>query len=96
MKDPRDIVIRPILTEKTLNLKNTANQYVFEVARDANKIEVKHAVEQLFKVRVEKVQIINVKGKIRRVRRAPGRTRSWKKAIVKLKSGDSIPIFEGA
>ncbi len=96
MKDPRDIVIRPILTEKTLTLRDKYNQYVFEVAKDANKIEIKKAIEELFKVHVEKVRVINVKGKVKRLRRAPGKTRSWKKAIVTLKAGDSIPIFEGA
>lgn len=96
MRDPRDVIIRPILTEKTVMLKEKANQYVFEVAMDANKPEIKRAVEELFKVKVEDVKVIRVKGKIKRVRRAPGRTRSYKKAIVKLKKGDSIPLFEGA
>jgi len=96
MKDPRDIIIRPILTEKALRLKEQANQYVFEVAPSANKPQVKYAVENLFRVHVEEVKIINKKGKIRRVRRAPGRTKRIKKAIVKLRSGESIPIFEGA
>ncbi len=95
MRDPRDIIIRPILTEKTYKLQVDNNQYVFEVARDANKIEVKKAIEELFRVSVEKVQIINVKPKPKRLRRAPGKTRAWKKAIVRLRKGETIPLFEG-
>jgi large subunit ribosomal protein L23 len=96
MRDPRDIIIRPILTEKAILLREKGNHYVFEVAKDANKPEIKRAVEELFKVHVEEVRVIRMKGKVRRVRRAPGRTRSYKKAIVKLRAGESIPIFEGA
>jgi len=94
--DPRDIIIRPILTEKALFLRDRHNQFVFEVKREANKIEVKRAVEELFKVRVEEVRLINMKGKPRRVRRAPGYTRRFKKALVKLRAGDTISVFEGA
>jgi len=96
MRDPRDVIIRPIITEKSHRLRELYNQYVFEVAKDANKHEIKEAVQRLFGVDVESVRVINVKGKVRRLRRAPGRTRSWKKAIVKLKKGQTIPIFEGA
>ncbi len=95
MRDPRDIIIRPVLTEKTYRLQAENNQYVFEVARDANKVEVKKAIEELFRVNVEKVQIINVKPKPKRLRRAPGKTRAWKKAIVRLRKGETIPLFEG-
>lgn len=94
MRDPRDIVIRPIITEKTALLRENG-QFVFEVAPDSNKIEIKRAVEELFKVHVEKVRVINMKPKPRRVRLAPGYTKSWKKAIVTLKKGESIPFFEG-
>jgi large subunit ribosomal protein L23 len=94
MKDPRDIVIRPIITEKTALLREYG-QFVFEVAPDANKIEIKKAIEDLFKVHVEKVRVINVKPKPRRVRLAPGYTKAWKKAIVTLRKGESIPFFEG-
>ena len=94
-KEAADIVRSPLLTEKAFQLKDRANQYVFEVIKNANKIEIKKAVEDLFKVHVLEVQVINVKGKMRRVRRAPGLTRSWKKAVVRLKPGDSIPTFEG-
>ncbi len=94
MKDPRDVILRPIVTEKS-TLVRESNQYIFEVARDSNKIEIKKAVEDLFKVHVEKVRVINMKPKPRRVRLAPGYTKSWKKAIVTLKEGESIPFFEG-
>jgi len=94
MKDPRDIIIRPIITEKSAMLREFG-QYVFEVAPDSNKLEIKKAVEELFKVHVEKVRVINVKPKPKRVRLAPGYTRRWKKAIVTLKEGEHIPFFEG-
>ncbi|MCS7281354.1 MAG: 50S ribosomal protein L23 [Desulfobacterota bacterium] len=91
-----DIIIRPIITEKSTNIKDLNNQYVFEVRKDANKIEVKRAIENLFKVKVLSVRIINMKGKERRVGRIIGRRRNWKKAIVKVSPEDKIPIFEGA
>lgn len=95
MKDPRDIVIRPIFTEKAVRIKDDENQYVFEVQRSANKPEIKKAVEHLFRVHVEKVQVMNYQGKLRRQRRAVGRRRSFKKAVVTLKKGERIPVFEG-
>ncbi len=96
MKDPRDIIIRPILTEKVTFLREKlGNYYAFEVARDANKPQIKKAIEDLFKVKVEDVKIVNMKGKPRRVRRAPGYTRAYKKAYVKLKKGERIEGLEG-
>jgi large subunit ribosomal protein L23 len=95
MRDPRDIIIRPIFTEKAVRMKDAENKYVFEVAKDANKPEIKKAIETLFKVHVEKVAVVNYKGKSRRLRRAIGKTKSFKKAIVTLKKGERIPIFEG-
>ncbi|MCX7857375.1 MAG: 50S ribosomal protein L23 [Deltaproteobacteria bacterium] len=91
-----DVVIRPIITEKSTNLKDESNQYVFEVHRNANKIEVKRAVERLFKVKVISVRIINMEGKKRRIGRFLGKRRDWKKAIVRISPEDKIPIFEGA
>jgi large subunit ribosomal protein L23 len=93
MFDPRKIIIRPILTEKALKLREY-NQYVFEVKKDANKIDIKRAVEELFKVKVEKVRTINVRGKPRRMGLFEGRTSSWKKAIVTLKEGERIEGLE--
>ncbi|MEO0089379.1 MAG: 50S ribosomal protein L23 [candidate division WOR-3 bacterium] len=93
MFDPRKIIIRPILSEKALRLREY-NQYIFEVAKDANKIDIKKAVEELFKVKVEKVRTINVRGKPRRMGIFEGRTSSWKKAIVTLKEGERIEGLE--
>ncbi|HOP86871.1 MAG TPA: 50S ribosomal protein L23 [Syntrophorhabdaceae bacterium] len=91
-----DIILRPIITEKSTLLKETGNQYVFEVHRDANKIEIKKAVEKLFKVKVLSVQVINMEGKKKRLGRFFGKRSDWKKAIVKLNPNDKISIFEGA
>jgi len=96
MKSPYDIVIRPIITEQSmedLDLK----KYVFEVAKDANKIEIAKAVEEIFDVTVVKVNTLNVPGKLKRQGRYPaGKTASWKKAVVKLSPGSkTIEIFEG-
>ena len=91
-----DIVVRPIITEKSSLLKESGNQYVFEVQRDANKIEIKKAVEKLFKVKVVSVQISNIEGKKKKVGRFAGKKPDWKKAIVKLNPKDKITIFEGA
>lgn len=91
-----DIVVKPIITEKSSLLKDTANQYVFVVQRDANKIEIKKAVEKLFKVKVVSVHISNMEGKKRKVGRSSGKRPDWKKAIVKLNTKDKITIFEGA
>ena len=91
-----DIVLRPIITEKSSQMKEGANQYVFQVQRNANKIEIKNAVEKLFKVKVLSVQISNIEGKKKRLGRFSGKTPDWKKAVVKLSPKDKISIFEGA
>ena len=91
-----DVVIRPIITEKSSLLKETANQYVFEVQRDANKIEIKKAVEKLFKVKVVSVSVVQLEGKKKRMGRFAGKKPDWKKAYVKLSPKDKITIFEGA
>lgn len=96
MKDLREVIIRPVLTEKAMEHKEKYNKVTFEVARDANKLEVKQAVEQLFGVKVEKVNIITVHGKRRyRFRRLVGKEPDWKKAVVTLKPGYTIELFEG-
>ena len=95
MKDPFQIIERPLLTEKSMDLSHHG-KYTFKVLKDANKIEIADAVEQIFKVNVVKVNTITVRGKKRRVGRYPeGRTSDWKKAIVTLKTGQSITLFEG-
>ncbi len=91
-----DIILRPIITEKSTLQKETGNQYVFEVQRSANKIEIKKAVERLFKVKVLSVQIAVMEGKKKRLGRFFGKRSDWKKAIVKLSPKDKIGIFEGA
>ena len=93
MKNPRDVVKRPIITEKSYKLMEQ-NKYTFEVDRKSNKIEIKYAVEEIFDVTVEKVNIINVKPKKRRVGRYTGLTRNKKKAIVTLAKGQKIAEFE--
>jgi large subunit ribosomal protein L23 len=91
-----DIVLRPIITEKSTLLKDVGNQYVFEVQRGANKIEIKKAVEKLFKVKVVSVHISNMEGKKKRLGRFAGKKPDWKKAVIKLSPKDKITIFEGA
>ena len=93
MKDARDIIKRPIITEKSYDLMNE-NKYTFEVDKKANKIEIKKAVEVLFSVKVEKVNVINVSSKKRRVGRYEGFTPSMKKAIITLAKGQTIDRFE--
>ena len=100
MKDPRQIIVRPILTEKSVG-QTTQRKYTFEVAPTANKIEIRQAVEALFVgARVGDVNTMMVRGKTRRMggfrrgRRVAGRTASWKKAVVTLLEG-AIPAFEG-
>ncbi|NPA49723.1 MAG: 50S ribosomal protein L23 [Thermodesulfobacteria bacterium] len=94
MKDPRKIILQPAITEKSMYLKEKNNQVTFWVHPDANKIEIKKAVEDLFNVKVEKVQTIRVKGKPKRVYRYEGRRPVRKKAIVRLAPGQTIEFFE--
>lgn len=92
MKDPREVIIRPIITEHSYDMMEKG-VYTFEVAKSANKIEVRKAVEEIFNVKVTKVNIINVKPKPKRVRYQIGKTRAWKKAMVTLAEGDTIELF---
>ena len=90
----QDIVIRPIITEKSM-AGNAEKKYTFEVCKDANKIEIAKAGEELFGVKVQKVNTLNVRGKLRRQGRYEGYTRSWKKAVVTLTEGSkTIEFFE--
>ncbi len=95
MRNPHDIILRPVLTEKAMQLKEKENKIVVEVARDANKIEIKKAFESLFNVKVKKVATVNVKPKKKRLGRFEGRTRAWKKAIVTLREGEKLDFIEG-
>ncbi len=91
---PEQILRRPIvLTEKANVLREQSNQVIFEVARAANKIEIKNAVQKLFKVTVLGVNTMIVRGKERRMGRGHARAQNWKKAIVTLKGGDTIDFF---
>ena len=91
------IIKRPlILTEKGTNLRDTENQYLFEVDLRANKIEIRKAVETLFEVTVTDVNTLIMRGKMKRMGRTTAKTRNWKKAIVTLAADDSIDFFEGA
>ena len=94
-KESYDIILRPLLTEKGMNLQENVNKYLFEVRKDANKIDVRRAVEKIFKVNVTKVNIIVVPGKWKRVGKFEGRGTGWKKAVVTLKAGDKIEFYEG-
>jgi len=95
MRDPYEVIERPLVTEKSI-VGAERGKYTFRVSRDANKIEIAKAVEQIFKVKVNSVNTMTVKGKKKRLGRYPeGRTPDWKKAIVTLKPGDKIEIFEG-
>ena len=93
MKDPREVIIRPVITEHSYDAMEN-NVYTFEVAKSAPKEEIASAVEKLFGVHVVKVNTMNVSGKKKRVRyQTPGTTRSWKKAVVTLAPGETIEIF---
>jgi large subunit ribosomal protein L23 len=89
-----DILIEPVLSEKATLLREEG-KYVFKVHPDANKYEIKEAVRRLFNVKVIDCTVMNVGGKLKRVRTRPGRTSSWKKAIVRLAPGESIKVFAG-
>ncbi len=94
-RDPSNVVIQPILTEKSAKLAAELNQYTFKVRLDATKPEIRQAIEKLFNVDVEWVNTMIVKGKPRGMRWLNrGRTSRWKKAIVKVKEGQKIGIFE--
>ena len=95
MKAPQDIIIKPVITEKSMDeLQN--GKYTFKVAKNANKIEIKKALEALFGVEVSKVNTLNVNGKAKRVGRFEGRTSDWKKAVVTLtEDSKTIEFFEG-
>jgi large subunit ribosomal protein L23 len=94
IKDARTIVKKVLITEKGTLLRETQNQYFFEVARDANKIEIKRAIESIFQVKVDSVQTMQLRGKVKRQGRWVGKRNDWKKAIVTLKPDQKIELFE--
>jgi large subunit ribosomal protein L23 len=93
---PYDVIIRPLITEKTNIQKEISNQFSFEVDRRANRIDIRKAVENIFKVKVAGVRTMHVKGKKKRRGRVAGKQKDWKKAIVTLMPGERIDFFEGA
>ena len=96
MRVPQEIIQAPLITEKGSLLAESTQQVLFKVRPDANKIEVKRAVETLFKVKVVKIRMARYLGKVRRIGRSIGRRPQWKKAYVTLKEGDKIDFFGGA
>lgn len=96
MRGLQEVIRAPLVSEKGTLLAEGANQVLFKVRPEANKIEVKKAVEALFKVKVEKVRMARYLGKVRRVGRNMGRRPEWKKAYVTLREGDKIDFFGGA
>ncbi|MDD5773620.1 MAG: 50S ribosomal protein L23 [bacterium] len=89
---PQSIIVRPVITERATEMRDKNNKYLFEISTQANKQEVKAAIEELFKVKVESVNILNVLGKFRRIRGKLGKKSDWKKAFVTLKEGNKIDI----
>ena len=92
---PSEVLIRPVISEKSYE-QIAQNQYTFRVHKDAHKTQIRQAVEELFEVRVERVNIVKVQAKPKRRGLFKGTKPGWKKAIVELKAGDTIEIFEGA
>ena len=93
MKDLTRVIVRPVVTEKTTDM-GESNKFVFEVARAANKVEIKQAVERFFGVKVVDVRTMNMKGKPKRLGRHEGMRAGWKKAIVTVGDGEKIDIFD--
>ena len=94
MKEPQAVIRRALITEKGTALRELRNQYHFEVARDANKLEIKRAIEALFSVKVGSVRTQQLRGKVRRQGRYLGKRSDWKKAIVTLLPDQKIELFE--
>ncbi len=94
MAEIHEILIRPLVTEKAVAGESTINTYIFEVGETANKHQIKDAVERFFNVQVEDVRTVRVRGKIKRFGRFYGRRSHWKKAYVKLASGQTLNFFE--
>ncbi len=92
-QNPRDIIFKPIITEKTIQMQNDDNKVTFEVARHANKVAIKLAIEEIFNVKVEKVNVVNVLPRKKRMGKYEGKTKHVKKAIVKLAEGSNIDII---
>ena len=96
MRDPRSVLVRPLMTEKSMQQKEELNAVTFKVAVDANKVEIRQAVERVFNVKVADVRTTSVQGKWKRMGRFEGQRSDWKKAIVTLQPGHKIELVEGA
>jgi len=94
MNNARDIIVRPLVTEKSISAQDKNNTVVFEVKKDANKIAIKQAIEEIFKVKVDSINVVNQKPKTKRMGRYEGKTNQLKKAYVKLKEGSKIEILQ--
>ncbi len=94
MIDPNQVIVGAIVTEKAERLRTDSHKYTFRVSREANKIDIRRAIEKLFKVHVADVHVMNQLGKMRRMGRYQGRRPDWKKAIVTVKKGESIEALE--
>jgi large subunit ribosomal protein L23 len=95
-RDPREVLIRPLMTEKTMREKDEHNTVAFRVRPDANKVEIRAAVEAVFNVKVAAVRTASYEGKLKRMGRFAGRRSDWKKAVVTLQPGHKIDLVEGA
>jgi large subunit ribosomal protein L23 len=95
MRSPREIIVRPVVTERSTMLGEDKDAFTFIVAEDANKIEIRRAIEELFEVKVRSVNTMRYRGKLRRVGRSTGRRPGFKKAIVTLAEGERIDVYEG-
>ena len=95
MQSIYDVIVKPVISEKSTALTEVANRYVFEVSPKANKFEIKHAVEKLFSVNVKEVRTMMVHGKVKRAGRTVKKQPNWKKAIVTLASNQKIEFFQG-
>jgi len=93
MSNARELIIKPVVTEKSLKIQEENNTVVFEVEKSMNKIHVKQAIAEIYKVKVESVNIVNTKSKTKRVGRYTGKTHAFKKAYIKLAEGSSITIL---
>ena len=95
MRNINEVIVRPLVTEKSHDLLDRLGAYTFVVAKEANKIEIAQAVEKQFNVKVRDVRTMRYAGKAKRMGKHAGRKASWKKAVVTLAAGDSIELFEG-
>ena len=95
-RDPYTVLLRPLLTEKITAMRESGNKVAFLVRKDSNRIEIKRAVESALKVKVERVNVMNVRGKTKRLGRFVGKRPDWKKAVVTLKEGEKLELYESA